>query len=136
VTTTVMLDAGTQVMRFAPTASGFNFNWLELTPNWASAAPGVPALEPMLDPCRPNPFNPSTTISYELPAAATVSLAVYDVAGKVVRTLVAAESVDAGRHEVTWNGRDDAGRAAPAGVYFCRLDAGGATRTQRMTLLK
>ena len=135
-TTTVMLDAGTQVMRFAPTASGFNVNWFELTSNWVSGVPERPSLTAVLQPCRPNPFNPSTTISYELPSAATVSLAVYDMAGSVVKTLVAAESAPAGRHEVTWNGRDESGRIAAAGVYFCRLDVDGQAQTQRMTLLK
>jgi hypothetical protein len=54
----------------------------------------------------------------------------------VVRTLVAAEAVGAGRHEVIWNGRDETGRSAAAGVYFYRLDAGGTSQTMRMTLLK
>ncbi len=134
----VSLAAGTQVMRFAPTISGFNVNWLELTPNWTSAAPEVPGAgaAAVLRPCHPNPFNPSTTISYELAAPADVTLAVYDMAGKLVRMLVAGEPVAVGAHELTWNGRDDAGLAAPAGVYFCRLEAGGVVQAQRMTLLK
>lgn len=134
----VTLAAGTQVMRFAPTAAGFNVNWFELTPNWVAAVPGVPGAGAgaVLQPCHPNPFNPSTTISFDLATRATVTLAVYDMAGKLVRTLVTAESIDAGRHELAWNGRDDAGRVAPAGVYFCRLDADGIAQTQRMTLLK
>ncbi len=89
-----------------------------------------------LHPCWPNPFNPTTTIAYELPAPATVTLAVYDAAGRRVRTLVAGEFVAAGHHEVAWDGRDAGGRLAAAGVYLCRLRAGAAVRTQRMTLLK
>jgi flagellar hook assembly protein FlgD len=53
-----------------------------------------------------------------------------------VRTLAAGEPTGAGRHEATWNGRDATGQAAPAGVYFYRLDAGGQSLTRRMTLLK
>ncbi len=89
-----------------------------------------------LNPCYPNPFNPATTISYDLPEAANVRLVIYDVAGQRVQTLVAGETVGAGRHEVVWNGTDEAGRVVPAGVYFCRLDAGGYSETRRMALVK
>jgi flagellar hook assembly protein FlgD len=65
-----------------------------------------------------------------------VDLVVYDTAGRVVRTLVAAENVAAGRHEVVWNGRDDDGRPTASGVYFCRLVAGGYSETRRITLIR
>jgi len=136
VSSTVTLEAGTQVMRFAPTASGFNANRFDFTRQYVADVPDRLPTGPVLHPCYPNPFNPTTTISYDLPSSATVTLAVYDVAGNVVRTLVNAETVGAGRHDAIWNGRDEAGRSAAAGVYFYRLDAGGTSQTMRMTLLK
>ncbi|MBN2171270.1 MAG: PQQ-binding-like beta-propeller repeat protein [Candidatus Krumholzibacteriota bacterium] len=84
---------------------------------------------------RPNPFNPSTLIGYDLPAAGMVSLRVFDTRGRQVRALVA-ERQAAGGHEAVWDGRDDAGRPQSSGVYFYRLEAAGATLTRRMLLLK
>jgi hypothetical protein len=83
----------------------------------------------------PNPFNPVTAISFTLPARSRVSLAVYDVRGKLVRTL-ADEMMDEGRHERLWDGRNAAGSPASSGVYFYTMKAGGATLTKKMLLLK
>ncbi len=84
----------------------------------------------------PNPFNPSTTIRYTLPEAARVSLAVYDVGGRLVRTLVRGANKPAGVFEGTWNGTDDAGKVVASGVYFYRLTAGDQTITRKAVLLK
>ena len=84
----------------------------------------------------PNPFNPLTTISFELPGDQAVSLRVYDVAGRLVETLLNDEIGQSGRNEIVWHGRDEAGRVMPAGVYFYRLEAGTYVETKRMTLLK
>lgn len=83
----------------------------------------------------PNPFNPRTTIRFELPAAGTVRLAVHGLDGRLVATLVSGE-LPAGEHEAVWDGRDRAGRPAASGVYICRLEAGGVVRAQRVALLK
>ncbi len=83
----------------------------------------------------PNPFNPATTISYELNAGGQVDLRVFDLAGRLVRTLVH-DSQEAGTHQVLWRGRDQAGRTVAAGVYFYRLDAGSQVKTRRMVLAK
>jgi flagellar hook assembly protein FlgD len=83
----------------------------------------------------PNPFNPSTGISFEMGAAGAARLNVYDTAGSQVRTPVDAERA-AGRHTVTWDGRNESGRNAPAGVYLYRFEAGESVQTQRMTLVK
>jgi len=84
----------------------------------------------------PNPFNPTTTIRYDVPPGATsVQLVVYDVVGRRIRTLV--DGVEPpGARAVTWEGRDDAGRFVASGVYFYRLRAGSTTLTRRMVLLK
>jgi len=80
--------------------------------------------------------NQVTTISYDLPDQVTVDLNVYDVAGKLIKKLIAAQSTGAGRHEIAWNGHDETGRVVPAGVYFYRLDAGRYSETRRMALVK
>ncbi len=83
----------------------------------------------------PNPFNPSTTIAYEVARGAEVSLAVYDVDGALVRVLSRGR-VGAGRHQVPWDGTDDRGRRVASGVYFARLVAGDEIDTGRLVLLK
>jgi hypothetical protein len=97
--------------------------------------PGVPtsfALHPNV----PNPFNPVTTIRYDVPAGGgSVSLRIYNVTGALVKTLAEGTQA-AGEKSVTWNGRDDAGRPVASGVYFYRLDAPGYTKTHKMVLMK
>jgi hypothetical protein len=89
-----------------------------------------------LHPSAPNPFRGLTTIRYELPAPATVSLTVHDVAGRKVATLVDSERKGAGRYGAHWDGRDDAGRRVASGVYFYRIDAGGYSDSGRMVFLR
>jgi len=134
VSTTVTLAAGTQLMRFVPTVEGFNVNSFEFMEG--TGVNEVVLGRPTLYPCYPNPFNPVTTISYVLPEPAEVALRVYDPAGKLVRTLTDRERVGPGRHEVIWNGRNEAGDAVAAGIYFARLEAGGHTEIRGMALVK
>jgi FlgD Ig-like domain len=84
----------------------------------------------------PNPFNPMTTISYDLSQPATVNLRIFDMKGQLVRTLLNNDVVDSGHQEVVWRGHDDSGRQVAAGVYFYRLDAGEFSQTKRMVLVK
>ncbi len=130
------LASGLHLLRFVCDDTEFNLNYFEFTGPSTSAAPDVPQAGLRLLPCHPNPFNPSTIIAFDLPVATGVRLSIYDVNGHLIRTLVDGETRTQGRHEVTWRGRDEAGRAAPAGVYFAQLEAGMATRTGRMVLLK
>lgn len=88
-----------------------------------------------LNDCYPNPFNPQTLISFEMPIPGQARLEVYSLAGKRIATLLDAE-VGAGRHEAVWYGRDDGGRQVPSGVYFYRLQTKDATDSKRMVLLK
>ncbi len=83
----------------------------------------------------PNPFNPATTIGFNLPRATVVTLTVYDILGREVQQL-ANRPMGAGYHQATWNGRDTNGRSAPTGIYFARLAAPGYTQTIKMVLLK
>jgi hypothetical protein len=84
----------------------------------------------------PNPFNPSTTIRYDMPAdGGAVTLRIYDVSGRLVRTLVDGPQA-AGQKQVTWNGKDDLGRSVVSGVYFYRLEAPRYKKTLKMILIQ
>jgi hypothetical protein len=83
----------------------------------------------------PNPFNPSTTIDFSLPASGQASLAVFSVTGQKIRELVSG-SLPAGRHSVVWDGRDQNGSAVSSGVYISRLMMNDKTTTNRMLLVK
>jgi hypothetical protein len=83
----------------------------------------------------PNPFHPNTTIRFELSQASAVDLEVFDLAGRLVRRLLVGESFAGGAHAVPWDGRDERAQSVSSGVYVCRLQAAGAVRSQRLTLL-
>jgi flagellar hook assembly protein FlgD len=84
----------------------------------------------------PNPFNPSTTIGYDVPeGVGHVTLQVYDIKGTLVRTLVNTVP-PGGRHTVEWDGRDGGGHAVSTGIYFYQLKAGGFVDTRKMLLMK
>lgn len=83
----------------------------------------------------PNPFNSTTTITFELPGERHVRLEVFAVDGRRVATLLDARC-SAGQHAITWDGRSYTGRRMASGSYFCRLTADGQVLTQRMTMLK
>ncbi len=96
----------------------------------------LPAVAGLLPPW-PNPCNPLANLAFDLPRAATVSLRLYDLAGRRVRTLLATQSLAAGRHTLTWDGRDDAGRTVAAGVYqACLTGTGMAPSVRSLTLVK
>ncbi|MBN2564581.1 MAG: carboxypeptidase regulatory-like domain-containing protein [Candidatus Eisenbacteria bacterium] len=84
----------------------------------------------------PNPFNPRTTVRFDVPSRAAVGLRVYDVSGRLVRTLVNAGAHDPGRFSVEWNGTDERGTPVAAGVYFALLSVGDETVSGKMVLLK
>ncbi|MFO7652601.1 MAG: FlgD immunoglobulin-like domain containing protein, partial [Candidatus Krumholzibacteriia bacterium] len=96
----------------------------------SDAPPSRPSLEAW-----PNPFNPSLTLAFGLAADGPVELAIFDLRGRRVATLVS-ETRPAGRHLATWDGRDDAGRRAPAGTYLCRLVANGQIVPRHVSLVK
>ncbi|MGD9547818.1 MAG: FlgD immunoglobulin-like domain containing protein [Candidatus Krumholzibacteriia bacterium] len=93
-------------------------------------------LKPVLYGPVPNPFNPTTTVAFELPAQEAVSLHVFDLQGRLVRTLLSGQVVSQGRHEAHWDGRDDSGRQVASGTYFFRLEAGGQVEAKRAVLIK
>lgn len=83
----------------------------------------------------PNPFNPTTEIAFNVPVQADVRIAVYNLMGQHVRTLVNG-SVSPGVHRIAWNGRSDSGSPVTAGVYLYRLEAPGTVVTKKMLLMK
>ena len=84
----------------------------------------------------PNPFNPETTIGYELAESADVTLQIYNVVGQVVRTLMAAEPQSVGRYQVRWDGMDDRGMPVSSGIYFYQISAGKFQDVRKLMLLK
>ena len=88
-----------------------------------------------LDQNMPNPFNPNTTINYQLPEVGRVKIVVYNLLGQEVRTLVD-ENLDAGFHTAVWDGKNALGHQVASGVYMYRLQSGSYVKTLRMMLLK
>ena len=95
----------------------------------------VPAAGFTLRQNHPNPFNPSTTIAYEVPQTSRVVINIYDVAGRLVRSLVDRRQ-PAGAYDIEWDGKNDRGADAGSGIYFYRLRAGGREVTRKMVLIK
>jgi len=92
-------------------------------------------LEFELYPNYPNPFNPRTSIPYSLQEDTRVSVRVYDVTGKTVKTLVDMQQT-AGSHTVTWDGMDKGGRPVSSGIYIIRLEAGDFIKVRKITLVR
>ena len=83
----------------------------------------------------PNPFNPSTVISFSMPSAGRAELAIYDLLGREVRTLLSGD-ITAGNHNVTWDGKDSGGKNVASGVYVYRLQTADISLARRMTLVR
>ncbi len=94
------------------------------------------AKEYQLHPNFPNPFNPSTSLQFSLPKREAVTLAVYDVHGRLIRNLIANETYEQGTYKIGWDGTNDAGMRVASGTYFARLQAGSFSSTQKMSLVK
>lgn len=83
----------------------------------------------------PNPFNPRTSIAYEIAGPGTVRLQLFDLRGRLICTL--ADGIHgAGRHEVVWDGRDGAGRSLPSGTYIARMSSAAGVQNQKVTLVR
>ena len=112
-------------------------NWLNAgeSPGDITGGDDAPPAATALGRAWPNPFNPVTTISFSLRERGRARLRIYDVAGRLVRTLVD-EVRPAGLHEARWDGRNAGGRRASSGVYFCRFEAPGYEKTIKAVLLR
>jgi len=96
---------------------------------------GLPLVCARLKGNYPNPFNPSTTIRYEVADAADVEIAVYDIRGSLIKILVD-EHRQRGRFQAVWDGTDQDNRPVSSGTYMCRLDVGGAKSMAKMVLVR
>ena len=83
----------------------------------------------------PNPFNPVTTLRYDLPEDALVNITIYDMVGRVVKTLINDQQT-AGYRSLQWNATNDAGLPLSAGIYLYMIQAGELRQTKKMVLLK
>lgn len=105
--------------------------------DYASDAPdGAPIAENAfhLAPARPNPFSGATELAFSIPAQASVTLKVHDVSGGLVRTLVDGALYHGGTHALLWDGRDDAGRELPAGVYYLQMTTNGFEANRKVVV--
>jgi len=104
--------------------------------NGASSVPTSVAVSPAPSlGVYPNPFNPSTTIAYAVPARGRVDLRIYNVRGELVRVLVDGEQ-EMGTYEAEWNGDDQAGRRVPSGIYFSEVRTTSGTLVEKLALIK
>lgn len=110
-------------------------DWLSPGGNPAGVDPGDLPATTALVAIHPNPFNPSTRVSFELATAGPVRIAVYDLRGVLLRTL-ANGSWEAGRHEVMWDGRGPRGEPAASGVYLIRLETRDGVQVMKAMLAK
>ena len=120
-----------------PTSSVVHINnskGIEIDPN-AVKNYSVPS-EYKLHSAHPNPFNPSTTITFNLKKAGNVHLTVYNTLGQSVRKLINGQSLEANKHSIVWNGKNDSNAQLPSGIYFIKIQADNFTATERVVLIK
>ncbi len=106
-----------------------------LRPETTGVDGGLPPAALRISVVAPNPFNPRTTIGFDVAREGRIQLRIYDLRGRRVRTLIDAP-LAAGGHQAVWDGRDERGDAVAAGVYLARLSAGGETRTAKAVLAR
>jgi hypothetical protein len=109
-----------------------DIGWL---PRTTSVPPGAHPAIAALGPNAPNPFNHATSIRFDLPQESQTDLDVYDVSGRMVRSLLH-ERFPAGSHVVVWDGIGADGQRVQGGVYFTRLKVGGEVRSRRIVLVR
>ena len=120
-----------------------NFNifdpWIviQATPTLSGVADRAPAQSlSLVYPAAPSPFVDRTTIRFDLAQAAPVEANVVTASGRMIRVLMRSAAEPAGQHALVWDGRDDQGRRAVAGIYFVRVRAGGRESVQQIPLLR
>ena len=123
------------IMRFGTYGRGiWDFDYSVAT-EIAPAGEAIPSNSAVNLVNRPNPFNPSTTIQFRMARPAHITLSVFDISGRRVRTL-ASDWADAGNHEFLWDGCDQSGKPIASGTYFARLESGDGVTTRRMNLIR
>lgn len=107
-----------------------------LTDPTTDSDPGTPGIKTGLHGTYPNPFNPATSIVFSIEKDGPVTVAVYDIAGRRIKTLIDGKMTEAGRHTISWDGLDNNGRRVSSGVYFCRFLSGETASSTKMILLR
>ena len=107
-------------------------------PSWINEVTSTPGAVThlRLHPNHPNPFNPSTAISYDLERPGLTCLDIFDLSGKRIRSILTPTMQEPGHYTLRWNGLDDGGRALSSGVYLYRLTSGTETTSRRMVLIR
>ena len=95
----------------------------------------IPSTTAFLHAAYPNPFNPSTTLSFDVPNSEKISINIYNVKGQLVKN-ICNQVYDKGYHSIIWNGKDNNGTQCGTGVYFYKMQAGKTTQTQKMMMIK
>jgi hypothetical protein len=104
---------------------------------WGTATavrPAAPGFADALQPCYPNPFNQRVTIPFELHADGNAALSIFDVSGRLVKTLIA-EWMPRGVHSTIWDGKSNTGSEVSSGVYFCRLSTEAFVQTRKIVMI-
>jgi len=127
----LIVGNGTEVLVLETPCSAIGLPLDSAQTEFASRAPGA-ELSALL---QPNPFNPRTTLSFELGWSGPVNIGVFDLRGMLMKPLFNGR-LDQGRHSLVWDGRDQSGREAPSGTYLFRIEAGGGSCTRKAVLLK
>lgn len=120
--------------RFQLVADAMNFFSYPVNPSIVGDD-DMPVYSNSLSQNYPNPFNPLTTIDFSLETRGHVDLRIYDVSGRLVKTLVK-DVREAGRNQAVWDGRNNAGKAVASGIYFYRMDTERFSETRKMILLR
>ena len=124
--------------------SGTSGKETALDPSFGKKSPTLPPLSIASDllpkqftlhPNHPNPFNPLTTLKYDLPEDALVSITIYDLMGRIVSNLVSSQQ-NAGYKSIQWNATNNIGQPVSAGLYLYTIQAGNFRQTKKMVLLK
>jgi hypothetical protein len=113
------------------TINSYQISLPELDTHWESTQ----LVEFTLSQNYPNPFNPTTTLKYDLPEDAMVNITIYDMMGRVVKTMVNTQQ-NAGYKSIQWNATNNAGQPVSAGVYLYSIEAGAFRQTKKMVMLK
>jgi hypothetical protein len=128
-----MSDANHAILQGQIVAHVLQFQDGDISAAHGEAVPGTRAIASVEN--FPNPFNPMTTVRFELTRPEDVRVSIVNVAGQVVQTL-ASRSYPAGTHTLTWDGRDSAGRGQASGTYFLRLDTDEGRQTHKLSLVR
>ncbi len=130
------LRKGEHTLRFSGHTTAFGGFGLDITYHITVGDPPVSGGGSLSASVVPNPFNPQAKLVYTTARAGAVKITLFDIHGRLVRTLLETRHAEAGRHDLTIDGRDNLGQKLPSGVYVYRITANDQSTTGRFTILK